>query len=169
MAARNAMMQTMQTDEAGRMARLQALIDRYRTEPGGLMPLLHAIQASEGYVPDEAVAPMAVALNLSRAEVHGVITYYHFFRRQPSGRHVVQICRAESCKSVGADALFAHAEQALGCKSHETREDGAVTLEPVYCLGLCAMSPNMTIDEQPYSRMSVAKFDALARKLEIAA
>ncbi len=81
----------------------------------------------------------------------------------------MQICRAESCKSVGADALFAHAEQALGCKSHETRADGAVTLEPVYCLGLCAMSPNMMIDEQPYSRMSVAKFDALARKLEIAA
>ncbi len=151
------------------MDRIDALIAQYRDEPGGLMPLLHAIQTQVGYVPDEAVPSMALALNLSRAEVHGVITYYHFFRRQPAGRRIVAICRAESCKSVGADALFAHAEETLGCKSHETRADGAVTLEPVYCLGLCAMSPNMMIDAQPYSRMSLAKFDALAKKLEIAA
>lgn len=148
---------------------LDELIERHRTVPGGLMPLLHAIQEAAGYVPADAVGPIASALNLSRAEVHGVITYYHFFRSAPAGRRVVQICRAESCKSVGADALYAHAEQALGCGSHETRADGAVTLEPVYCLGLCAMSPNLMIDEKPYSRMSIAKFDALARKLEIAA
>ena len=150
------------------LASIDGLIERHRTEPGGLMPLLHAIQETLGYVPADAVAPIGRALNLSRAEVHGVITYYHFFRSAKPGRRVVQICRAESCKSVGADALMAHAERVLGCKSHETRADGAVTLEPIYCLGLCAMSPAMLIDEQPYARMSVAKFDQLANQMEIA-
>jgi formate dehydrogenase subunit gamma len=144
------------------------LIEQHRLQPGALMPLLHAVQDALGFVPAESVESMARALNLSRAEVHGVITYYHFFRSEKPGRRVVQICRAESCKSVGADALFDHAKRTLGCNSDETRADGAVTLEAVYCLGLCAMSPNMMIDEKPYSRMSVAKFDALAEKLEIA-
>jgi NADH:ubiquinone oxidoreductase subunit E len=148
---------------------IDRLIEAHRLQPGGLMPLLHAVQEALGYVPAEAVDSMARAMNLSRAEVHGVITYYHFFRSEPPGRRVVQICRAESCKSVGADALFDHAKRTLGIDSDATRADGAVTLEPVYCLGLCAMSPNMMIDEKPYSRMSVAKFDALAAKLEIAA
>jgi formate dehydrogenase subunit gamma len=148
---------------------IDGLIARYRDEPGGLMPLLHAIQEALGYVPSDAVGPMARALNLSRAEVHGVITYYHFFRSEKPGRRVVQVCRAESCKSVGADALMAHAEEKLGCKSHHTRADGAVTLEPVYCLGLCGMSPAIMIDEVPYARMSLAKLDQLAKTMEIAA
>ncbi len=148
---------------------IDGLIERYRNEPGGLLPLLHAVQEALGYVPADAVAPIGRALNLSRAEVHGVITYYHFFRNAKPGRRVVQICRAESCKSVGADALMAHAEDLLGCKSHHTRADGAVTLEPIYCLGLCAMSPAILIDEQPYARMSLAKLDALAKQMEIAA
>jgi formate dehydrogenase subunit gamma len=148
---------------------IAGLVERYRDEPGGLLPLLHAVQDALGYVPSEAVATIGRALNLSRAEVHGVITYYHFFRSAKPGRHVVQICRAESCKSVGADALLAHAEGLFGCKSHHTRADGAVTLEPIYCLGLCAMSPAMLIDEQPYARMSLAKLDALAKQMEIAA
>ena len=112
---------------------------------------------------------LASALNLSRAEVHGVITYYHYFRDKPPGRHVVEVCRAESCKAVGADALMAHAEATLGCASHRTRDDGAVTLLPVYCLGLCAMSPAILIDEQPHARMTPAKFDRLVARLEIAA
>jgi formate dehydrogenase subunit gamma len=154
---------------AADLARIDELIAMHRDEPGGLMPLLHAVQEALGYVPADAVGPMARALNLSRAEVHGVITYYHFFRSEKPGKRVVQVCRAESCKSVGADVLMAHAEKKLGCSSHSTRPDGAVTLEPVYCLGRCAMSPAIMIDEKPYARMSLAKFDALAEKLEIAA
>ena len=154
---------------AADLERIDQLIAMHRDEPGGLMPLLHAIQEALGYVPADAVPPISRALNLSRAEVHGVITYYHFFRSEKPGRRVVQVCRAESCKSVGGDALLAHAEKVLGCASHHTRADGAVTLEPVYCLGLCAMSPNMTIDDQPYARMSFAKFDRLAAALGLAA
>lgn len=145
------------------------LVARHRDVPGGLMPLLHAIQDAMGYVPADAVPSIAQGMNLSRAEVHGVITYYHFFRSEKPGRRVVHVCRAESCKSVGADALLAHVESVLGCKSHHTREDGAVTLEPAYCLGLCAMSPSMMIDDKPYARMTPDKFDRLARQLGMAA
>ena len=148
---------------------IDALLARHRDTPGGLLPLLHAVQESMGHVPADAVPAIARAFNLSRAEVHGVVTYYHFFRSAPAGRHVVQICAAESCKSVGADALMAHAERVLGCASHRTRADGAVTLEPVYCLGLCAMSPAMTIDDRPHARMSIAKFDRLVAALPVAA
>ena len=145
------------------------VLSRHVDEPGALMPILHDIQAALGFIPADAVPRIAVALNLSRAEVHGVITYYHFFRDKPAGRHVVEVCRAESCKSVGGDALMAHAEQVLGCESHHTRPDGAVTLLPVYCLGLCAMSPNIMIDDKPYGRMSFAKLDRIAARMEIAA
>ncbi len=148
---------------------IDAVLARHVDEPGALMPILHDIQTALGFIPEDVVPAIAVALNLSRAEVHGVITYYHFFRDKPAGRHVVEICRAESCKSVGGDALLAHAEKVLGCQSHHTRSDGAVTLLPVYCLGLCAMSPNMMIDDQPYGRMSFAKFERIAERMEIAA
>lgn len=145
------------------------LIAAHREQPGALLPLLHAIQEAVGHVPDDAVPAIARGLNLSRAEVHGVVTYYHFFRSKPIGRHLVEVCRAESCKAVGADALMAHAQARLGCSSHHTRADGAVTLAPVYCLGLCAMSPAIMVDDKPYARMTPAKFDRLAAKLEIAA
>ena len=148
---------------------VDALVARHRDVPGGLMPLLHAIQEAMGYVPADAVASIAQGMNLSRAEVHGVITYYHFFRSEKPGRIVVQVCRAESCKSVGADALLAHVESVLGCRSHRTREDGAVTLEPAYCLGLCAMSPSMMIDDKPYARMTPDRFDRLARQMALTA
>ncbi len=151
------------------LALVEELVARHRDVPGGLMPLLHAIQEAMGHVPPDAVPAIASGLNLSRAEVHGVITYYHFFRSEKPGRRVVQVCRAESCKSVGADALLAHVEAVLGCRSHHTRDDGAVTLEPAYCLGLCAMSPSMMIDDRPYARMTPDKFDRLARQMEIAA
>jgi formate dehydrogenase subunit gamma len=147
---------------------VEELVARHRDVPGGLMPLLHAIQDAMGFVPADAVPMIAQGLNLSRAEVHGVITYYHFFRSEKPGRTVVHVCRAESCKSVGADALLAHVESVLGCKAHHTREDGAVTLEPAYCLGLCAMSPSMMIDEKPYARMTPEKFDRLARRMALA-
>src|SRR5262249_27032931 len=133
------------------------------------MPLLHAVQDRIGYVPDEVVPQIAQALNLSRAEVHGVITFYHHFRRSPAGRTVVQVCRAEACQSCGADALMAHAEKALGCESHHTRADGAVTLEPVYCLGLCASSPAMKVGERLHARVTPEKFDRIVAAAQAAA
>jgi len=155
--------------EASQQQTLGVLLARHRSTPGGLLPLLHAVQEALGYVSADAVEDIARAFNLSRAEVHGVITYYHFFRSAPPGRCVVQVCRAESCKAVGGDALLAHAEAVLGCRSHHTRDDGAVTLEPVFCLGLCAMSPAILVDDRPHARMTPEKFDRLAARLEIAA
>ena len=141
-------------------------IERHQDQPGALLPALHDIQDAMGYIPDEAVAALARAFNLSRAEVHGVVTYYHHFRRQPPGRHRVQVCRAEACQAMGADALLAHAEASLGCQTHQTTADGLVSLEPVYCLGLCACSPAIMIDDQVHARVTPEKFDAMVSALE---
>lgn len=128
---------------------------------GAALPILHAIQAAFGYVP-EAVEPMiADALNLSRAEVHGVVTFYHDFRRKPAGRHVLKLCRAEACQSMGADALAARAQAALGIGLGETTADGLVTLEPIYCLGLCATAPSAMLDGRVVGRLNEAKLDRL--------
>jgi len=145
------------------------LVARHQDQPGGLLPLLHAVQEALGHVPAAAVPLIAQGLNLSRAEVHGVVTYYHFFRSEAPGRHVVQVCRAESCQACGAEALLAHAEKVLGCKAHETRADGAVTLEPVYCLGLCAMSPAIMVGDKLHARMTPQKLDRLAAQMELGA
>jgi formate dehydrogenase subunit gamma len=136
-------------------------IARHRDRPGALLPLLHDVQDALGFIPPEVVGRVAQALNLSRAEVHGVITFYHHFRSHPAGRHVVRICQAEACQSMGAADLTAHAQQALGCKLHETTADGAFTLEPTYCLGLCAMSPSASVDDEVHARLTPAKFDRL--------
>ncbi len=143
------------------LARVAELVAEHRHRPGALLPLLHAVQDALGYVPDDAVPSIARALNLSRAEVHGVVTYYHFFRREAPGRRVVQVCRAEACQACGGEELLAHAERFLGCKSHATRADGAVTLEPVYCLGLCASSPAVQIDDKLHARMTPEKLERL--------
>lgn len=148
-------------------ADIRRLIALHAQMPGGLMPLLHAIQDVCGFVPPAAVPWIATGLNLSRAEVHGVITYYHHFRSAPAGRHVVQVCRAEACQACGSEALMAHAQQVLGCAEHETRADGAVTLEPVYCLGLCASAPSVQIDDRLHARMTPAKLDRLLQPLEV--
>jgi formate dehydrogenase subunit gamma len=148
-------------DKASLHDAVAPLIERHRDLPGGLLPLLHAVQDALGYVPDAVVPGIAQALNLSRAEVHGVVTYYHHFRREPAGRTVVQVCRAEACQACGAEALMAHAERTLGCAPHETRADGAFTLEPVYCLGLCASSPAIKVGERLHARVSAEKFDRL--------
>jgi formate dehydrogenase subunit gamma len=140
---------------------LASLIDAHRDRPGALLPLLHAVQSAYGHVPAEAVPAIAEGLNLSRAEVHGVIGYYAHFHAHPVGRHVVQVCRAESCKAVGADALAAQAEEALGCGFDSTREDGQVTLEAVYCLGLCAVSPAALVDGRLHGRLTPTRFEAL--------
>ena len=145
------------------------ILARRAHEPGALLPILHELQDRVGWVPKEAVPQIAEALNLSRAEVHGVVTYYHHFRSSPPGRHVVQVCRAEACQARGADALLAHAEAVLGCKSHDTRADGVVSLDPVYCLGLCALSPAVMVDERLYGRMTPERLDGIAAALEASA
>ena len=147
----------------GHAAAVRAAIDAHAARPGGLLPLLHAIQDALGHVPRDAVAPVADALGLSRAEVHGVLDYYHHFRRVPPARHSVALCRAEACLAAGGDALLAQAEQALGCKMHARRADGAVELEAVYCLGLCANGPSALVDGRPRARMDA---DALRRIAE---
>ncbi len=143
------------------IAPVERIADAHRDIPGGLMPALHAVQEALGHVPEEAVAVLAQAFNRSRAEVHGVLTYYHFFRREAPGRTVVQVCRAESCQACGGEDLLARAEALLGCKAHETRADGAVTLEPVYCLGLCASSPALQIDDKLHARVTPEKLERL--------
>ncbi len=140
---------------------VRALADRHALQPGGLLPALHALQDSLGYVPEAALPVVAQAFNLSRAEVHGVVSYYHHFRRTPPGRHVLEVCRAEACQSMGGEALLEHAKRSLGCDVHETSADGACSLEAVYCLGLCASSPAIAIDEKPRARMTAASLDKL--------
>jgi formate dehydrogenase subunit gamma len=129
---------------------------------GALLPLLHDIQAALGYVPDEAVPAIARGLNLSRAEVHGVVTFYHDFRRAPPARHVVKLCRAEACQARGAAAIEQEVERRLGVTMGQARPDGEVALEPVYCLGLCATGPNALVDGRPVSRLDVARLEAVA-------
>lgn len=133
---------------------IRAIANAHKDVPGGLLPALHAVQDALGYVPDEAIPVLAQALNRSRAEVYGVLTFYRHFRRAPPGRRVVQVCCAEACQACGANALLAHAEHLLACKSHETRADGEVTLEPVYCLGLCASAPAVQIDDRVHARVT---------------
>lgn len=145
--------------------RLQALIDARADLPGATLPILHAIQEAFGWVPPESVPMIARALNLSRAEVHGVLTFYHHFRTTPPGRHVVQVCRAESCQALGGEALEAHARATLGVDWHGTSADGAVTLLPVYCLGNCACSPALRMDDEIRGRVTPARFDALIAAL----
>jgi formate dehydrogenase subunit gamma len=137
------------------------LVQRHAQPGVSLLAVLHAIQDEVGYVPPAAVAPLARAMNLSRAEVHGVITYYHHFRATPAAGKVVQICRAESCKAMGADALLAHAQQHLGCAVHGHSADGAFTLEPVYCLGLCAQSPAIMLGDELHACVTPQRFDEL--------
>ena len=129
--------------------------------PGPLLEVLHAIQAQLGYVPAAAVPLIASELNLSRAEVHGVVSFYHFFRSTPPGAHTVSVCRAESCQAVGGEALAEHARQRLGVDFHETTPDGRFSLEPVYCLGNCACSPAVMIDGRLHGRVTPERFDAL--------
>ena len=156
-------------DNTQQHAAIAALIQSHRSMKGALLPLLHAIQDQLGYIPSDVVGDIAKGLNLSRAEVHGVITYYHFFRTEPAGKHVVQVCRAEACQACGADGLMALAEKTLGCKSHHTSANGAVTLEPVYCLGLCASSPAIQVNDQLHARVSADKLKQILSQLEATA
>jgi formate dehydrogenase subunit gamma len=141
--------------------RASEIIAAHAGGEGPTLPILHAIQEAFGFVP-EAVEPMiAEALNLSRAEIHGVVTFYHDFRRKPAGQHVLKLCRAEACQSMGGDALAARAEAALGVAMGGTTADGRVTLEPTYCLGLCATAPSAMLDGKLVGRLNEGRLDRL--------
>ena len=132
-----------------------------RSRPGPLLEILHGVQAELGFVPPAAVPVLAAELNLSRAEVHGVVTFYHFFRQSAPGRHTVRVCQAESCQSMGSEQLTEHVKKSLGVDFHETTPDGRFTLEPVYCLGNCACSPAIMRDGDVFGRVTPARFDEL--------
>ena len=142
-------------------ARVLEIIARLKPLPGALLPILHALQEEFSYIDDSTIPLLADALNLSAAEVHGVISFYHDFRRTPAGRHTLRICRAEACQSMGCEPLVAHIEKRLGVKVGETTADGSLTLATVFCLGNCALSPAAMLDGQPYGRVSPAVADAL--------
>ena len=137
--------------------KIQTHIAQHKTMPGALLPLLHAIQDDLGYVPEDAYLPISKALALSVAEVHGIVTFYHHFRTHPAGRHILQICRAESCQAMGSEKLEAAIKAKLGIDYHQTTSDGAITLEPIYCLGNCACSPAVMLDDEVYGRMDNQK------------
>jgi len=140
---------------------IRALAEAHAHRPGALLPILHAIQDEHGYVPSAAVPIVANVLNLSRAEVHGVVSFYHFFRTSPPGRRTLYVCRAEACQSMGARALERHVREKLDVDFHETTADGRFSLEPVYCLGNCACSPAIMIDEDVYGRVTPERLDEL--------
>jgi formate dehydrogenase subunit gamma len=141
------------------------ILARLKDEPGPLFPILHAIQDELGWVPDETVPAIAKALNRSRAEIHGVITFYHHFRRHPVGKHMVQVCRAEACQSMGCQDLEAHAKKTLGIDYHGTTADGQISLEAVYCLGNCALSPSIRVNDDIVGKVSKERFDEVIAEL----
>ncbi len=151
----------MSTQEPWSEERTRAIVSNHTHLEGPLMPILHAVQEAFGFVPEEAVPVIAQELNLSRAEVHGVVTFYHDFRREPAGRTVVKMCRAEACQAMGCESLVKHAEDRLGVECGGTTADGRVTLETIYCLGLCATAPSAMVDGKIVGRLDAAKLDKI--------
>jgi formate dehydrogenase subunit gamma len=141
-------------------------IAAHKDRPGALLPILHAVQDKLGYVPSESIPFISDALNLSRAEVHGVITFYHHFRTEKPAKHVVQICRAEACQSRGSEHLEHHAKSTLGVDYHHATKDGNVQIEAAYCLGNCACGPNITIDGELHGRVNAKRFNELLDELK---
>jgi formate dehydrogenase subunit gamma len=142
-------------------ARGAEIISEHSGGEGATLVILHALQEAFGYVPEPAIPMVAAALNLSRAEIYGVFTFYHDFRKEPAGRHVLKLCRAEACQAAGCDALVARAEAKLGISVGDTTPDARVTLEPVYCLGLCATAPSAMLDGRLVGRLDTARIYAL--------
>ena len=150
------------TVSSSQLEKIEAHIVSHKNMPketvqSALLPLLHAIQDDIGYVPEDCYPQIGKALALSIAEIHGVVTFYHHFRRHQKGKHVLQVCRAESCQAMGSATLEAQVKKALGVDYHETTQDGAITLLPIYCLGNCALSPAVMLDDEVYGRMSAEK------------
>jgi formate dehydrogenase subunit gamma len=142
------------------------LTRRLKDRAGALLPVLHAIQDALGYVPPEIVPIVAEELNLSRAEVHGVISFYHYFRDTPPGRHTIYLCRAESCQAMQSNELEAHAKVRLGVGFHQTTSNGTFSFEPVYCLGNCALSPAVMVDGHLYGRVTAERFNRIVAEWE---
>ena len=155
-------MQPASTEIASRTA---VIVNELKGLEGPLLPILHELQEEFGHVPQAAVPVIADELNLSRAEVHGVVTFYHDFRARPAGRHVLKLCQAEACQSMGSDAVAAKIKQLLGIDFHETTHDGSVTLEPVYCLGLCACSPSAMLDGEVIGRLDDEKIEEIVAEV----
>jgi len=142
------------------------IIAEHARQEGATLVILHALQEAFGYVPEAAIPMVAQALNLSRAEVHGVFTFYHDFRHKPAGRHVLKLCRAEACQAAGGDALAARAEARLGVSLGNTTADDHVTLEPIYCLSLCATAPSAMLDGRLVGRLDEKRLDALVAEAQ---
>lgn len=156
------MMQSQGTETEAQVA---AIIEELKGLEGPLLPILHGVQEEFGYVPTEALPVIAEALNLSKAEVHGVVTFYHDYRSRPAGRHVLKLCQAEACQSMGSDAIAAQVKAALGVDFHQTAADGSVTLEPVYCLGLCACAPAAMLDGEVIGRLDADTIAEIAAEV----
>lgn len=151
--------------EAWDRTRAAEIIASHAALPGATLPILNALQETFGHIDPEAEPMIAEALNLTRAEVHGVVTFYHDYRRAPAGRHTLRLCRSEACQSVGGRELSARCEAALGIASGETTPDGRLTLSPVYCLGLCALAPAALLDGRPLGRLDAAQLDAILTEI----
>jgi formate dehydrogenase subunit gamma len=147
-------------------ARGAEIIAEHTHLEGATLVILHALQEAFGYVPEPAIPMIAEALNLSRAEIHGVFTFYHDFRHEPAGKRVLKLCRAEACQAAGGDALAARAEARLGIALGNTTADNRVTLEPIYCLGLCATAPSAMLDGRLVGRLDEARIDALVAEAQ---
>ena len=156
---------TMQPAGTEVASRSMSIIDDLKGLEGPLLPILHEIQEEFGFVPKESLPVIAEALNISNAEVHGVVSFYHDYRNHPTGRHVLKVCRAEACQSMGGDAIAAQIQQRLGIGFHETARDNSVTLEPVYCLGLCACAPAAMLDGRVIGRFDEQRLDDIIKKV----
>ena len=152
---------TMQSQGTEIAARTAEIVESLKRLEGPLLPILHEVQDQFGHVPQEALPVIANALNLSNAEVHGVVTFYHDYRREPAGRHVLKLCQAEACQSMGSDAVADRLKQLLNIDFHQTTLDGSVTLEPVYCLGLCACAPAAMLDGEVIGRIDADAIDEI--------
>jgi len=153
------------TLSAGDLSKIEAHIEAHKGVPGGLMPLMHAIQDDVGYIPEEVYPQVSKAMALSVAEVHGFVTFYHHFRTHPVGKHVLQVCRAESCQAMGSEKLEADIKAKFGVDYHETTKDGEITLLPVYCLGNCACSPAVMLDEDVHGRVDIGVVDEIVSEV----
>lgn len=156
----------MTTAQEQSLQRVAEVIARLQDKPGALLPILHDIQNQLGYIPADAVPMIAEALNQSRAEIHGVISFYHQFRTTAPGKHTVEICRAEACQAMGSRQLEAHAKEALGVDYHQTTSDRSISLEAVYCLGNCACAPSVRVNDDIVGRVDADKFDKLVETLK---
>jgi len=145
-------------------ADISKIVRELKDKPGALLPVLHGIQEQLGFVPEEAIPIIASEMNITRAEVHGVVTFYHDFRREAPGRHVVKICQAESCQAAGSDALTAFVKRRLGVDFHQTTADRLCTLEPVFCLGNCSLSPSVMVDKEVYGRVNAERFEDILQE-----